>query len=208
MRGPPRTSARRVSSATSARRCGSLDSSAASGRPRAAVAPSRSACSARPCDADAARAEDRDRGVAGREHDGRARVGEVAAGAARARRTRCARRAGAAGARSRPATRRAIAVVSGPKNSRAASVPRSSSKRASSAAARRAARARGSACATEPPTVPRARIAACPTCRTACASSGQWRGDERRALERCLAHGRADPQRAVGAPEHAGPGWG
>ena len=55
--------------------------------------------------------------------------------------------------------------------------------------------ARGSAWTTEPPTVPRERVAAWPTWRTAWASSGQCSRDQRRALERRLADGRADVQR-------------
>ena len=61
-----------------------------------------------------------------------------------------------------------------------------------------AARRLGSACATEPPTVPRLRIWGWPDePRSPCCSSGQRRRHELGALERDLAGHRPDPQRAV-----------
>ena len=103
--------------------------------------------------------------------------------AARAARARASRppRAG------RPAARRGPVVVT---------------KRASSAASAHTSSARGSACATEPPTVPRERVAGCPTWRSAWRSSGQCSATSG-AFERRLAHGRADPEHAVGAPDQA-----
>ena len=64
----------------------------------------------------------------------------------------------------------------------------------------------GSAWTTEPPTVPRERVAAWPTCRTACCQQRPVLAHEARARQRGLADRRAELQRAAAAADDAQPG--
>src|SRR3954469_225211 len=170
--------ASRASAATSARRCGCAISAAASSA-AACASPSRSAASAlvarsgcEPVPSSAIAAYPGARTTATPAVAKLPPVGAYSANAVRAW-------AGSGGS--------SIAVSSSPGSSAVSSGPVKKSsitrspralrtwKRASSAVSATGSSALGSACATEPPTVPRDRIAAWPACLTACWSSGQWR---------------------------------
>ena len=191
--------ARRVSAVSSARRYGSSTSAT-----RAARAGFRQRLARRRAHRHRRGAEQRERGAAGREDHGGAGDREVAVRARVLGERRAASLRAGPGPRSRraarPARARSSAALGTARRRSAMRAPRAERtwKRASSAASTTGSSAFGSACATEPPIVPRARIWVWPTCRTACAQQRPALRDQpRRALERRLARHRADPQRAA-----------
>ena len=115
----------------------------------------------------AAGAEDRHRGVLAREHDRGGRERELAAGAG------VLVEGGLGAVRERwDASREELA---GPSTRRLVSISCAGARSGVEGEQRERSWAAGSSCATEPQTVPRLRVAAWPTLRTAWASSGQWR---------------------------------
>ena len=183
-------------------RCSERDAAGERGRARA-LAPldsARSAAVART--GDRAGAEQRDGGAARRRRRPRRRRRSRSRRAyAPARRTRSAPAGSGGTSISTSSSSGSSAVISGPRKSSPASSVRAPPaertwKRASSAASATGSSAAGSACATEPPTVPRVRICGWATSRTAWRSSGQRAATSR---ERSSAAWR------VSAPIRSGP---